>query len=171
MTDGVSPDQALLRAVLGDSRFIEDGGAFAVQAIRRYWRHRGAISLYQVLRLPAPGQWKRFARLERDAALARALALMPGPSDRARLVALEVAIRRFRSVQWPAWRELPAPPSDAADLNKALWHVVRATDDGGLSDLGWRQLGRVTEKSSAMSHGIAVTIVTTDEKPAEESDR
>ena len=101
---------------------------------------------------PAPCQRKKFARIERGMALTHALSFMPGRSDRARLMALELAIPRFRASVWRSWQNLDEPPPGAAALNKALWRVIRVSEDGGLSDLGWRQIGRVTKKVGEMSH-------------------
>lgn len=149
----LSPAEKLQRAIFGDdAAWDADSQAHALSQLRSYVRARGkGPSVYQLLRLPAPGQLKKFARIERDMAYARALELMPGRSDRARREALTQAIDRFRTLVMPAWRDFTDPPADAAQLHIALWNLVRITDEYGLKDLGSRQIARVTKKPALMT--------------------
>lgn len=153
MMPSLSPAEKLQRAVFGDdTAWDTESQTHALSQLRSYARERGkGPSLYQALRLPAPGQWRQFALIERDTAYARALELMPGRSDRARREALTQAVDRFRALVMPAWRDFTDPPADAAQLHIAFWNLVRITDEYGLKDLGPRQIARVTKKSALMT--------------------
>lgn len=87
----------------------------------------GALPLERCLRLP----WKDGAlrRACRDYWLRRAWKLVGGdlsPWRRSEVLAL--AVRNFSNRQWARWRGLQAVPSDAGDLDLALFHAFRACE-------------------------------------------
>lgn len=123
-------------------------------ALRAYIRCGGAISLHRTLGLPEPGQHKRMARLRRNIALRRALAVCEGDNLSQRVEALGRALRRFEGTHWRNWKDMPSAPSDASELNRQLHIAFCAARDGELprnipSD---RHLFRlVTKKHDEMS--------------------
>jgi len=87
----------------------------------------GALPLERCLRLP----WKDGAlrRACRDYWLRRAWKLVGGelsPWRRSEVLALTV--RSFSSRQWVRWRGMQAVPSEAGDLELALFHAFRASE-------------------------------------------
>jgi hypothetical protein len=87
----------------------------------------GALPLERCLRLP----WKDGAlrRACRDYWLRRAWKLVGGelsPWRRSEVLALTV--RNFSSRQWVRWRGMQAVPSEAGDLELALFHAFRASE-------------------------------------------
>lgn len=153
IASGLTVAEKLQRAAFGDdSAWDAETSAHALSQLRSYVRAHGTgPGLYQMFRLPAPGQRNKFALFERDAAYGRALELMPGRSARARREALVCAVDRFRALVMPAWRDFSGPPEGAAQLHVALWDLVRITDEHGLKDLGPRQIARVTQKPALMT--------------------
>jgi len=87
----------------------------------------GALPLERCLRLP----WKDGAlrRACRDYWLRRAWKLVGGDlSPWRRSEVLAATVRNFSSRQWGRWRGLQAIPSEAGELESALFHAFRASE-------------------------------------------
>jgi hypothetical protein len=87
----------------------------------------GALPLERCLRLP----WKdgELRRACRDYWLRRAWMLLDGglsPWRRSEMLA--TTVRAFASRQWARWRGLQAPPSEATEIEIALFQAFRASD-------------------------------------------
>jgi hypothetical protein len=87
----------------------------------------GALPLERCLRLP----WKdgELRRACRDYWLRRAWNLLDGElSPWRRSAALAGVVRGFSSRQWTRWRGLQAAPSDATEIEAALFNAFRACE-------------------------------------------
>ena len=79
---------------------------------------------------------------ERDAAVRRAAALVPGSSVSGKAKTLEGALRGYLSTAWPRERHLLSLPPGASQLRRELHRIARLTGGDGLA---WRRLVEIIE--------------------------
>lgn len=80
----------------------------------------------KIARTPA-----KVAKAQRDAYLRQAAAEIVAESDWDRAQALKEALRVFRLGDWRHWKDEQSPPSGCTDLQRNLFHAMRASERDG----------------------------------------
>ena len=131
---------AMFERIVGD-RVNESTLRWLVAGFRKYDELEGKLSLERCLRLPTSAQ-RRLAERNFWLRTVGHLVNESRPVARAQDVACRLSVFVVRG-QWREWRAMSAPPSQASDLQHALFYAARAIGAGPIPK--WRQILRVLD--------------------------
>jgi hypothetical protein len=113
----------LSRAAAGDPEAEAIAASILLAANRQFFRCQGALSLQRCAGLP--DSIAKLHRPARDFWIRVAHKHAQGATEWAKSQRLAIEVERVKSILWPRWKLLQAPPAGCSELTVALFRLCK----------------------------------------------